>query len=459
MDYNVFLQSKQHRVFPCGKDIKETDLHPSLFRFQKILCLWAIKQGRAAIFSSTGTGKTRMQLEFARFMGKNVLIVSPLAVAEQTIAEAKKMDMEVRFCAEPTGEEGIWITNYQKLHKFSGAPYDVIILEDSSIIKNVDGATKKLLIENFTHIPFRLCCTATPSPNDIAELANHSEFLGIMKRQEMLASFFVHDSAKSANVGGWRLKGHAEEAFWKWCSTWSMYMRMPEDVNCDNNGFILPPLNISTEIVEATFIPPGEMFPRLVQGIKGRSQARKTSLMDRVERAAEIINESSEQWLVWCWLNDEGRELHKRLNDSVLIEGATPDEKRVEYAFQWQRGEKRTLITKVSQFGQGLNWQHCHNILYLGISDSWEQWHQSIRRCWRFGQKHPVNVIVVTSKAEMTVVDNVRRKEKENEKLAAAVIAINKEVQLEELIGNNHQLEYHPTKEIILPSWLQSCKR
>lgn len=453
MEYSRFLESKKKQVMPVGFDIEESDLPSVLFDFQRKLVRWAVKRGRAAVFAGTGLGKTIVQCAWANIIAKNTLIVCPLAVAEQTIAEAKdKLDLTVEFCERPRKKDGLWITNYEKLKHFVGSGYGAMVLDESSILKGIDSKTKALLIENFTHIPYRLCCTATPSPNDIAELANHAEFLGIARRQEMLSQFFVHDSEQSAS-GGWRLKGHAQSAFWEWVASWAMFVRSPSDIDCDDGPFILPPLNVSTEVVDTTFIPEGELFPRMVNGITGRSQARKISLDDRVERAAEIIDASSEQWLVWCWLNEEGQKLHKLLENSVLIEGSTPDEKRIQYAYEWQAGQKKTLISKVSIFGFGMNWQFCHNILYLGINDSYEAWHQSTRRCWRFGQKSPVNVVVITSKAEMTVLENVRRKETDNATLMDAVIAANKSIQLEELMNLKREETTYQTAEETGENW------
>lgn len=453
-EYQCFLQSKQHIVQPVGFAMQKEELPSILFDFQKTLVQWSIRRGRAAIFAGTGLGKTLIQLAWAAHMGKRVLIVCPLAVAQQTIEEAhSKLGITVTFCSTPQNEDGIWITNYQKLHKFAGSAYDAIVLDESSVLKDVDAKTRKLLIEEFTHIPFRLCCTATPSPNDITEIGNHAEFLGVAKRQEMLSQFFVHDSAKSANTGGWRIKGHAEDAFWRWVATWAMFVRQPSDIGGDDTLFQLPSLSIQNEIVDSTFIPEGELFPRLVRGISGRTSARKISLSDRVERAASLITASDEQWLVWCWLNEEGQRLHRELKDSVLIEGKTPEEQRIDNALAWQRGEKRVLISKASQFGKGMNWQHCHNILYLGLSDSFEEWFQSIRRCWRFGQRHPVYVTVVTSKAEMIVVENIKRKEQETTRLMDAVIAVNKSVQLEELMGTTQEKETYKIADAHGGNW------
>jgi DNA modification methylase len=433
--YHEFLSSKLPRPVSAGTDVAE--IHPALFPFQQDIVRWATRRGRAAVWADTGLGKTLMQLEWARHSGSRALIVAPLAVAEQTIEEAqRKLGLTVRFCSDPPSEDGLWITNYQKLHRFVGRhSFDAIVLDESSILASLDGATRTLLIREFSSIPRRLCCTATPVPNDITEVANHSEFLGVLPRTEVLAHFFVHDSDDNADGGGgWRLKGHAREAFWRWVAHWAVYVRRPSDLGYEDDGFILPPLEIRDEVVPFEWKQEGELFSRLSGGIQGRSAARKASLSARVARAAAIIRESSEQWLVWHGLNDEGSALAAALGpESVLIEGSTPDEQKIDREIRWRRGDARVLITKPSMFGFGLNWQHCHNILYLGLSDSWQQYYQSIRRCWRFGQRHPVNVVIVTTTAETAVSDNVRRKEQQAADMAAGIVAAVKESQMEEL--------------------------
>lgn len=421
-EYRNFLSGKTFRPEDVGFSLEDSDIHKSLFPFQRDLVRWAVRKGRAALFEDCGLGKTRQQLEWARFSGKRVLIVCPLSVGQQTIEEGQKIGLQVQWCDRPQNADGIWITNYQKLKHFVDAQYDAIVLDESSILKSLDGKTRKMLLAEFTHIPHRLCCTATPSPNDLSELANHAEFLGVMKREEMLSHFFVHDSDGGASVGGWRLKGHAQADFWKWVASWAAYVRRPSDLDYEDGGFELPPLRITEIQVDSGYVPEGELFPRLTNGIRGRSQARNASLVDRVAKAAEIVTTSKEQWLVWCNLNSEGQQMQKALPGSVLIEGNTPDEQRIIEEQAWRRGEKQILISKPSIFGHGLNWQHCRNILYLGLSDSFEQYYQSVRRCWRFGQQRTVNVYIIVSKAEVAIVKNINRKEEQAAQLAEGMI-------------------------------------
>lgn len=441
-DYTEFLKSKEARIE--AKGIEPGPISKTLFDWQGDIVRWALKMGRAAIFADCGMGKTLMQVEWARQIwwhsvkngNHRILIVAPLSVAQQTIQEAKKLGVAITYKTEPDDSTGIWITNYDRLHKFPAHLFDGIVLDESSILKSLDGKTRTLLIEQYTSIPYRLCCTATPSPNDQTELANHAEFLGVMDRVEMLATFFVHDSDKAGSQG-WRLKGHAKKDFWKWVAQWAVYIRKPSDLGYDDGAFILPPLNISQECVESNYIPEGKLFPDMQKGIQGRTHARKHTMDARIEKAIEIIKGSKDQWLVWCGLNDEGQKLAKALgqNKAVLIEGATDDDSRITYESCWRNGQIQTLITKPGMFGFGMNWQHCNKIMFLGLGDSFEQWYQSVRRCWRFGQKMPVDVVIVTSDAEISVVENVQRKEKQAAELAAGIVEAMKDSQIESVLG------------------------
>jgi len=451
MDYLSFLQSKTPTISDSG--IEPHDTHPRLFDWQSQIVKWALRRGRAAIFADCGMGKTLMQIEWARQIGKRVLIVAPLSVAEQTIEEASSVDDTIRFCSSPQDQDGIWITNYQKLHHFIGARYDAIVLDESSILKSLDGKTRTMLIQEFSSIPHRLCCTATPAPNDLSELANHSEFLGAMTRVEMLATFFVHDSERSGS-DGWRLKGHAKEAFWQWMAQWAIFIRRPSDLGYPDDKFQLPGLTINCDVVEVDVRQEGCLFPGLTGGIKGRSEMRRLTIEDRVNRAVEIINASNEQWLIWCKLNDEGRLIHKALDgDSVLIEGATDDDDKVEFERQWRSGKVKTLVSKPSMFGFGLNWQHCRNVMYLGMDDSFEQYYQSVRRCWRFGQKRDVNVVIITSDAETAIVENINRKEQQAMDMAESIVSAIRSIQIEMVIQDVQRKDVYKMKEIVDGQW------
>lgn len=424
-DYHEFLARKTLRAESHGRTPRDTS--GVLYPFQRAIVEWAIRKGRAAIFADCGLGKTLMQLEWARQCGAGgkTLIVAPLAVAEQTIAEADKLDMTVERVTSPT-DAPFQITNYQRLRAFVGADYQAIVLDESSILKSLDGKTRTLLLSEFTRPQYRLACTATPAPNDIAELGNHSEFVGALPRVEMLASFFVHDEQT------WRLRGHARDAFWRWCASWSCYVRRPSDLGFPDDGFVLPSIEIRDEVVASDYRPEKSLFS--LGGIHERREARRQSIEGRAARTAEMIAESEGQWLVWCDLNDEGRALASLLGDDcVLVEGADTDDDKIAREQRWRRGEVRTLIAKPSMFGFGMNWQHCARMAFLGLGDSYERYYQAIRRCWRFGQTQPVECVVVLGSTEGSVAANVRRKEADSERTAAGVVEHMREAMTDEM--------------------------
>ena len=416
-EYEEFLTKKAYKIENVGFDTD--DVHPMLFPFQQAVVKWAAKKGRAAIFADCGMGKSFMQIEWARVMAKNtgkpVLILAPLAVGQQTINEAAKLGVGVVRVALPT-DDTIQIANYERIHLFEEAiragKYAAIVLDESSILKSLDGKTRTKLIELSKFIPYRLCCTATPAPNDVSELCNHAEFLGVMSRPEMLATFFVHESDDLT----WRLKGHAHEAFWRWMTRWSVFLRRPSDLGFDDAGWILPELAVSDCIVKTE-------TAHDIGGIVKRSAVRRATLGERVRAVADMVQADDRQHLVWCGLNDEGRELAALLGEScVLIEGSDSEEKRIEREAAWRTGQVKVLISKPSIFGFGMNWQHCSQVVFLGLGDSYEQYYQAIRRCWRFGQTNAVNVSIVVSDAEQAIAENVKRKEKEATEMAENIV-------------------------------------
>lgn len=417
MNYQEFLSAKHKRAESSG--IAPGAVHDSLYPFQSAVVRWAVKRGRAAVFADCGLGKTRIQIEWLRQMGARGLIVCPLAVAQQTIAEGKIIGVDITLAETPIDGPGMFITNYEKLHKFIGAQYGGIVLDESSILKSIDGKTRTMLLKEFTSIPHRLCCTATPAPNDIAEMANHAEFLGVMSRVEMLATFFVHDDA------GWRLKGHAQDKFWEWMATWALYIRRPSDIGFEDDGFILPPLEIDSIMVESDYRPEGMLFSGMSGGgIGERAGLRKNTIAAKLDAAAALVKSNPGEWVIWCGLNSEADAIAGTLGvDAVNIEGADSDDQRMFKYARWRSGSARVLVTKPKIFGFGMNWQSCHQMMFFGLGDSWEQYYQAIRRCWRFGQEHPVKVWIVTSDAESMIVANIKRKEVDAETTAAGVVA------------------------------------
>ena len=416
-NYDTFLATKVHVDQPSG--IEASNISSALYPFESDIVTWAVRRGRAAIFADCGLGKTIMQIEWARQLGQRTLFVAPLGVTAQTIDEANRLlGMTVVYVTEPTDDQ-YQITNYERIKRFVGADYGSIVLDESSILKSLDGKTKKILLDEFKSVPYRLCCTATPAPNDLAELGNHSDFLGALSFREMSATFFVKDS----NSSYWRLKGYARDAFFKWMTSWAVFVRKPSDLGHDDDGFALPELRIHEEIIEADFPVPGRLFPGALKGITERSSARKLTAKTRVEALTKIIEADSAQWIVWCGLNDESTMIHKALNSqSVEIAGSTDADKRHELATRWMAGDVRVLVTKPKIYGFGMNFQYCHKMAFLGIGDSYEQYYQAIRRCWRYGQTKPVDVTVVSTTLEECIVANIHRKEKQAETLSAEMV-------------------------------------
>lgn len=442
-NYQSFLQKKSYS--PPTSGIDPGEISEVLYPFQRVIVEWAVRRGRSAIFADCGLGKTLMQLEWARHIGGPTLIVAPLGVTQQTILEAEKLGMRVEYVKEPT-DDPVQITNYQRLSKFIGHPYRSLVLDESSILKSLDGKTRTMILREFTGIPFRLACTATPAPNDLTELGNHAEFLGIMSNREMSATFFV----KESNSMHWRLKGHASDRFFEWMVSWSLYLTNPGDIGFPDDRFDLPSLDIREMIIKTSFIQPGRLFPVLASGIQGRIDARRSTIDERVAAVADLCRaEPDKQWIVWCGLNSEGRILASTLgDDSVLVEGSMDEQEKLKRAQGWLAGDSRVLITKPSIYGFGMNFQNCSRMAFLGLGDSYEQYYQAIRRCWRYGQTDAVNVHVVTTEAEYEVVKNIRRKHDQAEKMSASMVEQVGDLEKAVVQSAEHQAEnYEPDHE------------
>jgi DNA modification methylase len=413
--YDTFLNKKAFRFESAGISVDENEFPSALYPFQRRLTSWALKKGKAALWADTGLGKTFMQVSWAERIPGRVLIVAPLCVSIQTITEAKKLGIEIG--------DRIQITNYERLHQVNPSDYTGIVLDESSILKSVDGKTRTRLIEMFQQTPYRLCCTATPAPNDIAELANHCEFLGVMSRVEMLATFFVHDET------GWRLKGHAREGFYQWLASWGMFLRKPSDLGFSDEGYILPELRICETVVSQSTFALG-----LRDGIRGRLKARRDSLDSRVEMTRRLVSATGGQWICWCGLNDEQDKLAALLGeDCVSVSGNDSIEEKEKRIARFLSGDVRVLVTKPKIAGFGLNLQQCSQIVFVGIGDSFESYYQAIRRCWRFGQTRPVHVSIVVSDAELGIVQNVKRKEAEHNEMAKGLMNAMRKAEMVEI--------------------------
>jgi hypothetical protein len=372
-------------------------------------------RARAAIFADCGLGKTPIQLEWAHRVyqetGGDVLILAPLAVSSQTAREGEKFSVPVAVCREESDvRSGVNIANYERLGRFQHLDWAGVVLDESSILKAFDGKTRAALIEWAQRFPYRLCCTATPSPNDYMELGGHADFLGVLSHKQMLAEFFVNDGI---SAGSWRLKGHARDLYWRWIASWARALRSPADLGYHDDHFDLPRLEVETISVDADSVSEDRLFSVPVATLQERRQARRESISERVDIAQAIVNGSDEPWVVWCDLNAESDALSRAIPDAVEVRGSDHPDVKEERLIAFSSGESRVIVTKPSIAGWGLNWQHCHNVLFVGLSDSYEQYYQAVRRCWRFGQTRPVRVVIVASNREQAVLENVRRKERQ----------------------------------------------
>lgn len=427
-DYSTFLNSKQDRWDGTAIEPR-SPLCADSFDFQKFAVQWAMQKGRAAIFADCGLGKTLMQLMWADQIEGKVLILTPLAVASQTEREAARFGIGARVVTDASHiADGINIANYEKLHKFEGIDFDGVVLDESSILKSMDGPTSKGLIERFAATPYRLACSATPAPNDYMELAMHAEFLGICSRAEMLATYFVHDGGETQK---WRLKGHAVGDFWRWVCSWGLAFRKPSDIGFDSAGYELPPLTYRDVVVGSSFSRDGEMFASGTLSLHERRAARKASLEHRVEAAAEIANAANGQVLVWCDLNAESSALTAAIDGAVEVTGSMSNEDKSAAMLAFADGKIRCLVTKPKIAGFGMNWQNCNEMIFCGLSDSYEAMYQATRRSWRFGQDHEVVAWIVSSEAEGAVVDNVRRKEADAVRMVDSMVSVMKESGME----------------------------
>lgn len=430
VSYLDFLNQKKPRQADRGTHVDYTDIHPMLHDWQKHIVQWAVRTQRAAVWADTGLGKTVMQLEWARLSGATSLVVAPLAVCHQTVREATKLGITaqyVRTSGQITGP-GMWVTNYENVPNIDPTMIDAVVLDESSILKQSTGKTRNMLIDHFQQVPSRLACSATPAPNDPEELTNQAEFLGQMKRNLMLAAYFVHDQN---NSGGWRLKGHATGPMMKWMATWAVALRRPSDIGGTDTGYILPGLDIRSELIPVEIEQEGQLFATDIGGVSGRSHMRKQTLAARVARAAELVDaEPDESWLLWCGLNSEADALAAAIPGAVNVHGSLSPEEKADLLMQFSDGTIRVLITKPSIAGAGLNFQHCARMIFVGLGDSYEQYYQAIRRCYRYGQKRVVQVHIVLAEIESQIADNVRSKERKASEITTALIAEMKTVHI-----------------------------
>lgn len=457
MTYDEFLKTKQINTKPIGFDV--TRDNDRLFQWQSDIVRWALKKGRAAIFADCGLGKTPIQLQWAQMItehtNKPVLIVAPLAVAKQTQREGVKFGVPVTVCrtqADVIG--GVNITNYEMLEHFDATIFSGVVLDESSILKSYTGTIKRMIVKMFSNTHYRLSCTATPAPNDLMELLNQAEFLGIMKSNEALSCWFIADQT---NSGHYRLKGHAETDFWRWVSSWAVCIEKPSDIGYGDDGYILPPLHEETVIVERD--NPVNEFEEIGRALNmnatGFREEKRKTIIKRTQKCAEIVNDSYEQFILWCYQNDEADILKSILPDATEIRGSDKVEKKEQAAIDFVDGKIRVLISKPSIFGYGLNFQQCHNMVFCGLDYSFESYYQAVRRVYRFGQTKPINVYKVIGENEKVIQDTIIRKANIKEDMGRSMALAIKDFQTREVSGRAFTLNLE-RQIATFPDWLRS---
>lgn len=460
MNYDEFLERKTHYA---GEDGFDPVYIPSyLFDFQEELARWSIKKGRAAIFADCGLGKTLMQIVWAdnvsRYSNGNVLILTPLAVSQQTIQEGEKFGIEVKRSRDGSVANNITVTNYEQLEKFDPSDFVGVVCDESSILKNFSGAYRKQITQFMRKMRYRLLCTATAAPNDYTELGTSSEALGVMGYIDMLNRFFKNTQSSVAlktqfrrsgdTAPLWMFKKHAQEPFWKWVCSWARAVRSPSDLGYDDAGFVLPPLYETETVIQCSRPLEGKLFAEPAIGLYEQRQERRATIQERCEAAAEKV-QNDKVAVVWCHLNDEGDLLEKIIPGAVQVKGGMSDDKKEEALLSFSRGEIRVLVTKPKIGCFGLNWQHCNHMTFFP-SHSYEQYYQAVRRCWRFGQKKPVTVDIITTEGEMGVLKNLQRKADAADQMFTALVR-----HMNESISIN-RIKNKKTMEV--PQWLSNRK-
>ena len=459
MNYYEFLKNKTTKFNSVGLDVKKEELNNTLFEWQKECVLWALKKGRCALFESCGLGKTIQQLEWAyqvhKKTGGNILIVAPLGVAVQTAKEeASKVHIDVNIIRSNNDiKDGINIINYEMIDNIDSNKFIGVVLDESSILKNFTGSIRTKITEKFKDTPYKLCCTATPAPNDYMELLNHAEFLNVMTTAQALSIFFINDMKTSS----WRLKGHATMDFWKWVSSWALNIELPSDIGFDDTGYILPKLNEKEEIVDISIDSDDYsdgLFRTIEMSATSFYKEKKRTIESRTKRVKEIIdNNPNEQYLIWVDMNEEADELKLLLPDAVEVRGSDKNIFKEEASQKFKSGEIKYLISKPKIFGYGMNFQNCHNVIFCGLTYSYENYYQALRRLYRFGQKEEVNSYIVLGSTEKIILETIRRKEKQQQEMKNSMSISTKDIQLLE-IKQEEKKEKKIDSTIELPSWL-----
>lgn len=460
MHYQEFLNSKVMLDKPSGFDVNVNGLNHHAFDWQRPCVQWMLRRGRGALFQAPGLGKTIQQLiiahEIRRKTAKSGIIFAPLAVAHQTIRDAAKFGIEgIKYVRHQSEFEPmtIHVTNYEMMHNFVASESYFVLCDESSIMKSKEGHYKTRLCEEWTGIPYRFCFTATPSPNDYAELGNHSEFLGVMTRSEMEATFFFHDGGETSK---WTLMPHATEAFWEWVASWALLMRTPSDIGFSDDGYILPALNMREYILQSQEATEGHLIPMPALDLQSQRKVKRESLRERCESVAAIMNEDTNPHVAWTELNDEGDLMEELVKDSVQIAGRHSTEEKEARILGFLSGDYAKLITKPSICGFGLNLQFCNQCSTVNVTHSAEDMYQYLRRFYRFGQKKEVTANLFLTEAEMPILINVKRKQAEADVMADSVVKYMRESMIKNISDSIRQRDdFSPTKEMRLPSWLK----
>lgn len=458
MNYDEYVNEKRITQPASGFDVALADLNPKMFDYQKSIAQWSLRRGKAAIFAACGLGKSLMEWQFAKAVSDRtdtpVLMLAPLAVNKQMVRECGDFGYTINDCrTRDDVKAGLNVTNYERLHKFSPEDFSGIIADESSILKGGSlGIISNEIVDFASVIPYRLAATATPAPNDFDELIFHAVFLGIMTESECKALFFTQDGNSSNKM---RLKRYAEQEFWKWMASWAVAIRTPSDLGFDNTGYELPPINIQqTTIDPDDAFENGTLFAMAATGISEQRKARKNTLEARTQAVAELVNTSNEQWLVWCDLNDESKALTKAIRGAIEVTGSDSEEHKEDAVIGFIEGRYRVLVSKPKILGFGMNFQNSHNMAFCGLGNSYEQYHQAIKRQHRFGQKSTVNVHVFVSSADGSIVENIQRKEAQHDETFGQ-IAIHMNIYTDLGASARSEMDYKPQLPVNVPSWLQ----
>lgn len=460
MDYQRFIQKKALKIESVGFDVSSSQLIAEMFDHQSAITKWALKKGRAGVFADTGLGKSIMELAWARAIhehtGNRVLIAAPLCVSGELIKEAEKFGISARYVREHEKDTGIKITNFEMLDNFKEAIadgwYDGLAIDEGSILKHQTSKTRAKITDMAKNIPFRGSFSATPSPNDFMELGSQSEFLGILSAAEMLATFFTHDSGETSK---WRLKGHGEIRFWEWLSTWAVCIRRPSDLGFSDEGYDLPPLNMVDHLVMTNKKLSSSLIPKVAETLSERIEARRITIEERVAKCAEIVNASEGPFIVWCHLNDESKRLAALIPGSVEVSGSDKIRTKEDRLRGFSEGRYRILVTKPSIAGFGMNWQHCNQMAFVGLNDSFEELYQAIRRSYRFGQKREVTAHLISADIEGKTLENIKAKEAKHEYMSEMMVKHMREFSRQEITQTtSDKLWYRAENNLILPNWM-----